>query len=385
MPLKDKSKSIATKRNRTLKKYNCIFPGLYNYILAKDVGMIPYTLSDRLETTVTTYENDDYTYLDDFMKKDNFRIDILEKTGNERKDVINYIRQNASNIDIIQFYHLRYNILPYYVLVYKLHNPRGHIYLKLDSHHEYIDFLVKRSGIGATARRLLVKILFKFINTVSTETKRNYDTLRESSIIDNKKLLYIPNGVNDDDTSLEDKHKTILYVGFIQKLYKRCDILFDALSKVDLKGWKVVLIGEIGEDMEGYLEEYYRQYPELEEKIIYKGYIKDKKLLATEYAKSSIYCCTSDRESFGLSLLEASYHGNYLISTDVGACRDILDKTGYGHICSHTTESVRDGIQYTIDNWDKIIKDPYTIRRKVYDDFNWNKICDRLYTHINGG
>ena len=367
-----------------MKKYNCIFPGLYNYILAKDVGMIPYTLSDRLETTITTYDNDDYNYLEDFMKKDNFKINILEKTGNERRDVIRYIRRNASNIDIIQFYHLRYSLLPYYILAYKLHNPHGHVYLKLDSHHEYIDFLIKRGGIGASTRRLLVRILFKFIDTLSTETKRNYHTLHESNIIDDEKLLYIPNGISYDETPLYDKDKTILYVGFIQKLYKRCDILFDALSQVQLGDWKVVLIGKIGEDMEDYLENYYKENPELEDKIIYRGYIEDKGELANEYAKSSIYCCTSDRESFGLSLLEASYHGNYLISTDVGACRDILEKTGYGRICEHSTESIRDCIQYTIDNWEDIREDPYRMREVVYDEFNWNKICDRLYTHING-
>ena len=106
-----------------MKKFNCIFPGLYNYILTKDVGMIPYVLSDKYYTSITTYANEEFPYMKDFLKKDNFSLEILENTGNEKRDVVRYIKNNAKDIDILQLYHLRYNVLPNHVLTYKLYNP----------------------------------------------------------------------------------------------------------------------------------------------------------------------------------------------------------------------------------------------------------------------
>ena len=135
-----------------MKKYNCIFPGLYNYILTKDVGMIPYILAKYYNCTITTYNNDNYTYIDTILKNNNLKINYLNNTKNEKKDVMEYIKKNAKNIDIIQFYHLRYNVLPWYVLIYKLYNPHGKIYLKLDANNDYIDFLVKRKGIHPMIR-----------------------------------------------------------------------------------------------------------------------------------------------------------------------------------------------------------------------------------------
>lgn len=90
-----------------MKKFNCIFPGLYNYILTKDVGMIPYVLSEKYDSIITTYDNDNYTYMENILNSDNLEINYLENTGNERRDVTRYIKSNAGDIDFIEFYHLR--------------------------------------------------------------------------------------------------------------------------------------------------------------------------------------------------------------------------------------------------------------------------------------
>lgn len=361
-----------------MKKYNCIFPGLYNYILTKDVGMIPYTLSRYYETSITTYDNDDYTYFNTILKDNNFKINFLENTGNEKKDVLSYIKKNAKNIDIIQFYHLRYNLLPYYILTYKLYNRKGQIYLKLDANNDIIDFLVKREGIMPGIRRFLIKRLFKHVDVISIETKRNYDALNESHIISSDKLLYLPNGIMKTPVNIENKEKTILYVGVIEKKNKSVDMLLKAIKQTDLRNWKVVLIGEIQDDIREFINRLLQDNPELNDKIIFKGYIADKEILAEEYAKSSIYCCTSKKESFGISTLEAAYHGNYIISTNVGGSPDIIEKTGYGKIIEHDTVKLKETIADTIKNWDNIQKNPKTIQKTVYDNFNWNYLCDKL-------
>ncbi|MGN1322103.1 MAG: glycosyltransferase family 4 protein [Methanosphaera sp.] len=366
-----------------MKKFNCIFPGLYNYILTKDVGMIPYVLSEKYDSIITTYDNDNYTYMENILNSDNLEINYLENTGNERRDVTRYIRSNAGDIDFIEFYHLRYNLLPWYVFTYKLHNKKGTIHLKLDANNDFIDFLVKREGFKPGVRRLLVKILFKFIDVVSIETIRNYNVLESSNLIDNNKLLYLPNGVLKTDVDVNNKDKTILYVGSIEKKNKSIDLLLNAICNIELNDWKVVLIGEVKEDMTDFIDNFYNNNPELKDKIILKGYISDKHVLANEYAKSSIYCCTSSKESFGISTLEAAYHGNYIISTNVGGSPDIIEKTGYGKIIEHDKEQLENTLKNTIKNWDKIKENPKKIQKTIYEHFSWINLCKTLDNYMN--
>lgn len=365
-----------------MKKFNCIFPGLYNYILTKDVGMIPYTLSSSYNSVLTTYPNEEFKYMDNILKSENFKLNYLENTGNEKKDVTKYIKENAENIDILQLYHLRYSILPYYILSYRLNNHKGKIYLKLDANNEFIDFLVKRKGLLPSLRRFYVKLLFKFINVVSIETNRNYNALLESKLISENKLLYLPNGIIKTDTTITQKEKYILYVGFIEKRNKSIDMLIEAVNNIKMKDWKLVLVGNIQDDMKEFIENVFKNNDKLKEKIIFKGYVSDKKELSKIYAQSSIYCCISIKESFGISTLEAAYHGNYIISTNVGGSPDIINKTGYGQLITHNLKELEQTLQSTIDNWENIKENPETIQKKVYDEFNWDILCNKIKEKI---
>lgn len=365
-----------------MKKFTCIFPGLYNYILTKDVGMIPYTLSDEYETKIVTYNNEEFPYINNILKSEHLNIDYLENTGSEKKDVINYIKTRAKQTDILQLYHLRYNLLPYYLSYYKLYNRNGKIFLKLDANNEFIDFLIKRKGLLPSIRRLYVKIMFKFIDLVSIETIRNYEVLKNSNIIQEDKLLYLPNGILETDSDITSKEHEILYVGYIEKKNKSIDMLLNAVKDICLNDWKIVLIGEIMDDMKEFIENYFIENPHLKEHIIFKGYISDKQILSNEYAKSSIYCCTSRKESFGISTLEAAYHGNYIISTDVGGSPDILKQTKYGRIIEHDPNTLRETLKNTINNWDNIKEDPNSIQKRVYEKFNWKSLCDKIIEKI---
>lgn len=361
-----------------MKRFNCIFPGLYNYILTKDVGMIPYTLSDTYQTKITTYPNEEFEYMDELLHCENFTIDYLEDSGDEKRDVKRYLKKHAKDIDVLQLYHLRYSLLPHYILSYKLNNRNGKIFLKIDANNEFIDFLLKRKGILPALRRLYVKILFKFIDLISIETKRNYSALLQSGIIDEKKLLYLPNGVQQNNTPLKDKQHRILYVGYIERKNKSIDMLLEAVSHIDLKDWKVVLVGSVEDDMKDFISDFFKKNENLRNKVIFRGYVSDKEKLSMEYALSSIYCCTSKKESFGISTLEAAYHGNYIISTDVGGSPDIIEKTGYGKLISHDINELEENLQKTINNWENIEENPYNVQKKIFEEFDWQILCKKI-------
>jgi glycosyltransferase involved in cell wall biosynthesis len=344
--------------------------------------MIPYTLSKDYETKITTYPNEEFDYMKNILFSDNFSLDYLENSGNEKKDVQKYLKKHAKQIDILQLYHLRYNLLPYYIFSYKLNNRNGKIFLKLDANNEFIDFLIRRKGLFPSLRRFYVKILFKFIDLVSIETKKNFNTLLESNIITEKKLLYLPNGIQKSNIPLTNKEHNILYVGYIVKKNKSIDMLLTAASHINLNDWKIILIGTVEEDMKDFIEDLFNKKPELKKKIIFKGYISDKEKLSEEYAKSSIYCCTSKKESFGISTLEAAYYGNYIISTNVGGSPDIIEKTGFGTLINHDVTELEQKLQSTINNWDTLKENPESIQKKVINEFDWEILCKKIIKRL---
>lgn len=362
------------------KTFNCIFPGLYNYILAKDVGMIPYMLSYDFNASITTYDNDNFTYLKTIFN-DKIILNFLNKTDDEKKDVLEYIKSEGRNIDVMQLYHLRYKLTYDYIKMYRKVNPEGKIYLKLDANNEIIDFLVNRPGLKASLRRRMTKEIFKKIDIISIETKRNYNELLK--IIPEDKLLYMPNGIlEDSDMNLNSKKNIILYVGHIECKNKKINMLLNAARQINLKDWKIVLVGEVKDDMQEFLKEYFIKYPYMKDKVDLVGYIEDKEKLSEYYSKAKIYTCTSDIESFGISTLEAAYHGCYIISTDVGGSSDILQASNYGKLIEHDANSLKEVLNNTINNWTQIAQDPYKISCKILDNFSWKKLCGNLEARL---
>lgn len=361
-----------------MKTFNCIFPGLYNYILAKDVGMIPYALSDVYDTSITTYDNDSYTYLKSVLDG-KVKLNFLKKNGDdEQADVLDYIKSNAKDIDVIQFYHLRYNLLPSYIRCYRKYNKDGKIYLKLDANNHIIDFLIKRHGIKAALRRYFTKKMFKEIDLISIETKRNYHVLKNSELIDPEKLIYLPDGIKKIDINFKNRQNIILYVGKIERKNKSVDMLLKAASDTNMRDWKIMLIGEIEDDMKIFMKQYFKENPGMIDKVILKGYITDKEELSQYYAKAKVYCCCSKTESFGIALLEAAYHGNYIISTDVGASYDIINLTKYGMIINHNTQNLKNTLEYVIKNWNHIQQDPRKISNTIYEHYGWPNLAKKL-------
>ena len=139
-----------------------------------------------------------------------------------------------------------------------------------------------------------------------------------------------------------------------------------------------MLIGEIEDDMKIFIKEYFKENPNMIDKVILKGYITDKEELSQYYAKAKIYCCCSKIESFGIALLEAAYHGNYIISTDVGASYDIIHLTKYGMIINHNTQNLKNTLEHVIKNWNHIQQDPRKISNTIYKHYGWPNLAKKL-------
>jgi glycosyltransferase involved in cell wall biosynthesis len=351
--------------------------------------MIPFTMgkSFNYHASIVTYPNDDYSYMDQDLKDDNFELNLIKKRfKNHKYDIILYLIRNSRSIDVLQVFHFHdtLNILIYF-LIYRSLNWKGKIYAKLDADYNLTTFLAEDKGFWPFIRNFILKHL---VDVLSVETEENYQRLLDSHLNYQGKLIYLPNGVNihvNHELQLDDKKDYILTVGRLGSEEKATEVLLEAFSRIsDLKNWKLILIGDFEHQFQEYVKEYFQTNPHLREKVIFAGFIEDREKIYQYYAQSRIFCFTSRRESFGIALVEAAYFGNYLVSTDVGGARDVLKVTNYGELFeTDNVPMLTNRLEDLINNWHKYEADPDHKLSLMEENFSWPYLCEKLYKKLN--
>lgn len=172
------------------------------------------------------------------------------------------------------------------------------------------------------------------------------------------------------------KEKLIIQVARFGTYPKNTELLLDVLSSINLKDWKVVLAGPVEtveQDFQKKIDIFFNQHPDLRGKISFVGNISRREELFGLYRKASVYLNTSRWESFGISMLEAAYFNNFLISPDVGAAIDIIHDDKYGEIIPQgNKDAFVESLQKIIDNYtilnftsdcNQIIKSKYGMKK----------------------
>ena len=371
------------------RNYVCIFPGLLNYHLIKDVGLLPYAMGKYFDynSYILTYNNDDYYYLEDELKGEYLKLIYLEnKFNRETRDVIFHLLKNSRNIDVLQSFNLHDTLgLFIYFFIYKILNRKGKAYVKLDADDFITSLLVEKKGVYRFMQKFMIKYL---IDCMSVESSKSYDRLVETNTIPLDKLIHVPNGIYiPSDIKIPEKKKYILTVGHLGIKAKATEILLEAFSKVEkLDGWKLILVGEVEESFKEYIDNFFKLHPHLIDKIIFKGYISDRDEIYRYYSESKIFCFPSRSESFGIALIESAYFGNYILTTDVGGARDILNVIDYGELIKMDDSDYLAGrLQELILNPEKYERDPNELMNNVNDNFNWSNLCKKIYEKLNSG
>lgn len=372
-------------KNTKKQKYVCIFPYLKNTHINKDVGLIPYTMDKyfHYDSYIITYENDDYSNLRD--KNPYLSLIFLKKIFNNPLLDISIILLKIRNTNVLQVFFLQDTLnIVVFSLIYKILNKNGKFYVKLDADEYSISLLTKKNRIEKKIQNFMIKYL---IDCVSIETSQNYRKLVDTKIIDSKKLIFLPNGL-DDEFKIKVNNKKenyILTVGRIGTKQKATEVLLEAFSKIkNLEGWKLILIGEINQEFQQYIKNYFHENKNLQDKVLFKGHISNRDEIYEYYSKSKIFCLTSRWESFGIVLIEALYFGNYLVTTDVGAAKDVLKITNYGELIKKDdTEFLALRLQDLILNWHNYEKEQKLMMGLIRKNYNWKVICNILYKKLN--
>jgi glycosyltransferase involved in cell wall biosynthesis len=341
------------------KHFLTVFPRLDHSLLHKDVGSIPLYLARQLRwrCSIAFFESEDA--IAGWPKMDEYRQYVtLIPLGQWRGKAVNALRllklfmTRGREFDVVNFYHDSVKNMAY-ALMYKLFNPRGLVYFKLDMSHLELNLLEENRHKKVPNFVRSIKSLFSRIavDLYTVETTFSHQALADDRYFKGR-IHYLPNGFTgpqdvDNGDIADEKENIILTVGNLGAYPKYSELLVDAISIIDkelVKDWKVYLVGPVvnadfykvgykkDHTFEKYLENVTSRYPHLRGTFVFTGKIEDKNRLFDMYRKAKIFCLTSRYESFGFVMLEAMYFGNYVISSDFPASRDITSNGTIGSL-----------------------------------------------------
>jgi glycosyltransferase involved in cell wall biosynthesis len=386
--------------------------------LGKDVGMIPSTLTNEfgLITNIVFYANKNNVDLSNnengvnmHRLKLNFfnRVSFLEFF---LSPMVFYLLKNAKKIDTLMLIHLKRQNF-FYRFIYKLFNPNGKVYLKLDIGKNALNDFRNYRQIEMIKIKFFDFYRFKFffhiirskiafiflksqilkIDLISAETRNAIEIINETTqYILKTKLLLLYNGISINTgmyklrRDFSAKENIIISVGRIGAKVKNNEMLLKAIALVDLKNWTVFFIGPVENSFELYTENFVRNLPHLKGKIIFTGNISNKNELYSFYSRSKVFCLTSLSEGFPLVFPEALFYGNYIVSSKVGAEADITNFGQIGESVNLNDHMELANILQKIINDEKYIEGKFEMIINYCEEFFiWKSILKDLYNKLN--
>lgn len=225
------------------------------------------------------------------------------------------------------------------VWVFKMINPKAHVIVFGDMEPKQAQQIVETNFYQSKTPGNFIKqrladfffrhTLFCVANCEAFETiKEIYEKRHWKGLLHYYPLL-------DDEAfaqygmkrlSWEEKDNIMVCVGRIGNKQKNTEMLLSALEKVDLKDWKIYMLGPVTSsfdlnekgDFQKIIDDFFQRNPQHKEKLIFTGIIYDQKVIFDYYNRAKVLLMTSRHESWGNVYSEAAALGCYIISTDVG-------------------------------------------------------------------
>lgn len=363
---------------------------LQKEFLYKDVILMPYYLGKEYNLDVDiVYFNNQYS-INNFrnlnfkkLKKSKYYkwIGKFDKLGIINNIFfIKYLIEYAKKIDYLMLFHLSF-ANSFLIRIYKFFNQKGKVYIKLDINKKTT---LKNIQNNFLKRKLFCE--FKYIDLISCETEENFILFKENGYYGKnikEKITCVSNGVDEEYLienkievkKYEEKENIILTVGRLGTKEKNNELLLETLEKIDLRDWKVLLIGPYTEEFKKLYDNFIERNQDKKNKVVLVGNISDRSLLYDYYNRAKVFILTSRWESFGIVLVEALRLGNYIITTDVGGARDITENGKIGSIIEvGNSKQLQNEIRKVIDNKVELEKKYNESLKLSNEKFLWSNI-----------
>lgn len=341
-------------------KFATVFPNFEPVHLTKDVGMIPAAFSSAIESKSYVIYWDRTGINIEHQFGVNYELVPLAAKTKMLFYFYALIFILKKNVDCVHLFHLKRETYIFLLLMWIL---KKKTYLKMDMDSTRFPHFVELLNRSRSIKSLLLRVLLKTPSLISTENKRFYDILTDFKMLKNK-VMYFPNSIFTPTVSTSPvtwtlREKRILVVGRLGEYQKNTEMLFDSLKNIEsMRGWKISLIGNATDELLNRLDEFHRENPNLKSSIEYLGPL-ERNALFEYYSKSKIMLFTSRWEGMSLAMVEASFMGVALLTTNVDAVDEI---TCYGTL----------GRVYTSENTKELTK-------SLSDIFNTSTFFDDKY------
>ncbi len=227
----------------------------------------------------------------------------------------------------------------------------------------WYEYLGKKGAIGWLVERLSEMFTPRAI-VVSKHTAQRLHT---------RPMHIIPNGIDVqaiDDVEPSKKHYDILFAGRLI-YHKNVDLLIQVANK---KGYKTLIIGAGPEEK--------RLRRMAKKNIHFQGFSRDQSTVFAQMKSAKAFVYLSEREGFGIALLEALACGTPVITSNKkhNAGKSLIRQGYNGYICSLTESDVENAIDLCLKN-NAQMKAHAAASAKGYD---WDAIVDkieRVYAH----
>ena len=232
----------------------------------------------------------------------------------------------ARETDLLMLFHAKkINLL--YLRLYRILNPRGMAWIKLDM----------ESTTSVKSGKIDIRRYVRAADLVSAESGQIRDAL--NAIIDRrgdrgcgKRVALVPNGFDDlrhpaapiARGGFKPRRNVFLTVGRLGTRQKNSELILEAIGLVRDKSAEFWFVGPTTREFEEAVNRFRAAHPDAADRIRLFGNVAGKSRLYELYASSKCFILSSRWESFGLVLIEAQAHGDYILCTDLPASRDIV-------------------------------------------------------------
>jgi glycosyltransferase involved in cell wall biosynthesis len=237
-----------------------------------------------------------------------------------------------------------------------------------------VDRFISRRVRGIWTDYGLIAEMCSWAEAVTPNTSEEVKLFVEAFGIPEKKVLIVPNGVEERFAHAAPElfereygiKNFILTVGHIGPERKNILRLIEALENID---HPAAIIGRIDDTPSGRIcLERARRNPRL---LIIDAIPHDSMLLASAYAACDVFVLPSQFETPGIAALEAGLAGAKIVITPVGGTKEYFGNDAM-YIEPTSSENIAQGIRNALKN-----RKDHGLRERIQKEFLWKKVGEK--------